>query len=142
VSHLTRAVVAGVPAVARVPGWLLALPAAAAASVLLWAWTPSDDPAQSICFHRRALGVPCPGCGMVRAAAQLAKGNWHAAVAYHPLVGLLAVQAVVAWGWWALSALGRVRAPRRVTVNGWLLGNLGLLVAVWVVRLLTGTLPP
>lgn len=129
------------PVLGRVPGWLLALPMAATSAAVLWAWTPSDDPATAICPYRRLFGVACPGCGMVRAAAQLAKGNGQAAFAYHPLVFVLAAQALVAWGWWALWSRGQARAPSRALIHGWLLANLGLLVAVWSVRAITGTLP-
>jgi hypothetical protein len=126
----------------RTQGWLWSVPAAVAGSILLWAWTPSDDPAASICVWRRTTGVACPGCGMVRAAAQVAKGNLDAAFAYHPLVLLVAAQVGAAWAWWALWAQGRLRAPRPATRTLWLLANLVLLCVVWVVRAASGSLPP
>ncbi|MFO7548951.1 MAG: thiamine pyrophosphate-dependent enzyme, partial [Acidimicrobiia bacterium] len=60
----------------------------------------------------------------------------------HPLAGLLAVQALVAWMWWMGVQQERWRppSPRLLTVA---LGfTAGLLMAVWALRWAAGTLPP
>ena len=38
------------------------------------------------CFIREALGVSCPGCGMSRAALEVLRGDFSAALALHPLI--------------------------------------------------------
>lgn len=122
--------------------WRLSIPVVVAAGLVLWAWTPPDDPAMSVCVGRRTTGVPCPGCGMVRGLCQLAKGDVAAAIVYHPLAPLIAAQLAVAWTWWGLWSAGRLGAPSTGRLNGWLIGNLILLVAVWVGRASVGALPP
>src|SRR5690606_34236128 len=41
------------------------------------------------CPARALLGVPCPTCGMTRATRLLARGELAAALAKHPLVGVV-----------------------------------------------------
>lgn len=115
----------------------------------LRAWVPPEDPRLSVCLLRNATGLPCPGCGMTRAFAHLAKGEWSAAWKDQPLAFVLAVEAGAAWlAWGGLLAssrrggrggrLLRLEDPRIVPV---LLGHAAVLVALWVGRLATGTLP-
>lgn len=39
----------------------------------------------NLCIYKRALGIPCPGCGMTRAFISLAKLDIRSAFYYHPL---------------------------------------------------------
>jgi len=111
----------------------------AAGLVLLHFWTPSGDPAHAICLLRRVFHLPCPGCGMTRAFAALAKGDWPAAVALHPLAPVVAAELVLGWAGWGIAlASPRVRPVR---IDGLLLANLAALVALWLGRVATGTLP-
>ena len=114
-----------------------ALLATAAAAVL--ADTLATGPV--LCLFRTVTGIPCPGCGLTRAIARLARGDLARAFILHPLAPLLAAEAVGAWGLWALVLAGKVRRPaeRPLLVLLWL--NLAALGAVWVARLLAGTLP-
>jgi hypothetical protein len=52
------------------------------------------------CLLKRALGVPCPGCGFTRALLALARGDVRASLGLHPLalpgVALGAVAVVLA----------------------------------------------
>jgi len=41
------------------------------------------------CPIRAATGLPCPGCGLGRAAVELLRGHWLAAVHTHPFAPLL-----------------------------------------------------
>lgn len=123
-------------------GWLLLIPVGLVAMVGLRLWAPSDDAGSSICFYRRCFGAACPGCGMTRALSHLVKGDWSTAVWYHPLVPLVALQAVVAWALWGLVATGRLRPAARRWVDRWVASNAVLLLGVWIARALTGTLPP
>ena len=76
-----------------------------------------------------ALGVPCPGCGLVRASLALATGQLAEAGRLHPLV-FVAVPA-------ALYAPFR----RRPYPRSLLPAALVLLLATWGLRLATGTHP-
>lgn len=125
----------------RLAAWL----GCAAAALVVWVGLaglrPSGDPASTVCLLRRTTGIDCPGCGMTRAFSSLARGDWRAAVAFHPLAPLLAGEATVAWGVWGLALLGLVAPPAPDRVRELLLGNLGVMVALWLGRMATGTLP-
>jgi uncharacterized protein DUF2752 len=121
--------------------WALAGLAALAGFACLHVWVPPEDAASSLCLARRLLGIPCPGCGMTRAFAHLAKGEWAAAVAAHPLAPPLAAELALGWlGWgWALARRRPLRPP--AWLEPVLLGHVAALCALWVGRLATGTLP-
>jgi hypothetical protein len=126
--------------------WAAAGLAGLAALAGLRAWVPPEDPRLSICLLRNATGLPCPGCGMTRAFAHLAKGEWAAARRDHPLVFPLAAEGVVAWLVWPAWGLAGVREGRRNLLDDprlapVLLGHAAVLVAFWTGRLATGTLP-
>ena len=82
---------------------------------------------------------------MTRAFAHLAKGEWSAAWTCHPLAVALAVEVLVLWILWGIR-LRSTREPRQAAEKSpwfrllWI--NLAVFGSVWVVRLLTGTLPP
>lgn len=94
-----------------------------------------------LCLFRLTTGVPCPGCGLTRGMAWLARGELARAFLLHPLAPLLALEAAVGWGLWGAVLAGWLRRPaeRPLLVLLWL--NLLALVAVWVARLANGTLP-
>lgn len=121
--------------------WAAAVLAALAGLFLFRAWVPAEGPQSSICIFRRATGIPCPGCGMTRAFGHLAKGEWREAVADHPLAPVLALELGLAWVLWGCALAGWVpsRLPRGF--NGFLLAHVPVLVALWLGRLSTGTLP-
>jgi uncharacterized protein DUF2752 len=106
---------------------------------VLHAWTPAGDAASSICLLRRVFHLPCPGCGMTRAFASLAKGDWSTAVALHPLAPVLACEMIAGWVAWGVALASR--RPLSFRLDGLLLGNLAALVALWLGRVATGTLP-
>jgi hypothetical protein len=121
--------------------WFLAGGAGLLGLAVLHVWTPAGDAASSICLLRRLFHLPCPGCGMTRAFAALAKGDWSAAVALHPLAPVLAAELALGWAVWgiALAARRPLRLPCRL--DSLLLANLAALVALWLGRVATGTLP-
>ena len=121
--------------------WLLAGLAGAAGLAILHVWHPSNDPATALCLSRRLFHLPCPACGMTRAFAHLAKGEWSAAVTLHPLAPILALEMILGWlVWGAALALRRpLRLPVRLeTVT---LAHVAVLCALWLGRAATGTLP-
>lgn len=99
------------------------------------------DASSSICMLRRVFHLPCPGCGMTRAFAALAKGDWSAALALHPLSPVLAFELGAGWMVWGLALASRrpLRLPGRL--DGLLFANLAALVALWLGRMATGNLP-
>jgi hypothetical protein len=90
------------------------------------------------CPLRAGLGIPCPGCGLSRAALELLRGEWRAALTHHafaPLL-LLAVAGVAGAGLLPerlrLSLLdGLERVERRTGLTAFVL--LGLVV-YWAAR--------
>lgn len=78
---------------------------------------------------------------MTRAFAHLAKGEWAAAVADHPLAPVIALEFILGWvAWGAMLASGqRFRLPVRVETV--LVANAAALCALWLGRIATGTLP-
>ena len=123
------------------PLWLLVGFVGLAGLAVLHVWTPSGDAATAVCLSRRLFHLPCPGCGLTRAFAHLAKGEWAAAVLLHPLAPVLALEAILGWlAWGAALALRRpFRLP--VTVDALVLGHGAVLCALWLGRVATGTLP-
>lgn len=102
-------------------------------------WVPDADPRTAVCLSRRVFDMPCPGCGLTRAFAHLAKGEWSEALADHPLAFVLAVEFALAWLAWGAAIAGRL--PRRLPVDAIVLANAAVLCAFWLGRLATGTLP-
>jgi len=81
---------------------------------------------------------------MTRALSHLARGEWRAAVALHPLAPLLAAE--LALGWAAAGAAllprGKAAAERwRSWIPAVLTADGALLVALWAGRLASGTWP-
>lgn len=106
--------------------------------VALRVWTPTGI---STCLSYWLLGVPCPGCGMTRASALLARGEIVASLRLHPLALAFAAQAAIAWIWWGLVLFGRARKPSPWWGIVPLSLDLALLLGIWLVRYGTGTLP-
>jgi len=121
--------------------WLLAGLAGLAGLAVLHLWAPSGDSAGAICLSRRLFHLPCPGCGMTRAFAHLAKGEWSAAMGDHPLAPAVALEIVLGWAVWGLAITAG--QPRRlpIRVETLLLANAAALIALWLGRAATGTLP-
>jgi hypothetical protein len=92
-----------------------------------------------LCLVAAVLHVPCPGCGLTRAAFAIARGDVAGAIAWHPLSPL--VVPVVLW----ISGAHAFRYVR--TGDAWgdrrlsrgteilLAAMAALLVAVWTARL-------
>jgi hypothetical protein len=120
-------------------------------------WDPAVAGGPDLCLFHLATGVACAACGMTRAAAALAQGEFAESWRWHPLCAFLAAESAIFWLAWgvalrrattagalshleearetpALLALRRI-APRAAIVTG------VLLLLVWIVRLGTGTLP-
>ena len=115
--------------------------AAAAAWIAARGVTLHPGPGNTICLFRRLTEVPCPGCGLTRAFVHLARGEWLAALADHPLAPLVALELAAGWVLWGLVLAGRLQARPERWLAPWLLAHAGVLVALWLGRVATGTLP-
>jgi hypothetical protein len=111
------------------------------AVIVALALAPAAEEGPTICPVALCTGTACPGCGMTRAASHLIRGDVGAALTFHPLIPLIALLAVAGWTWFVLVRAGKVEPPDRGLVNGVLVLTAIALVAVWIVRLVTGTLP-
>lgn len=109
--------------------------------VLLMFVSPADD-GPTLCPFALCTGTACPGCGMTRAASALVRGDVGAAMTLHPLVPLIAIQLAGGWVWYLLRRRGRVQPLSGRTLNAVLIATGASLLAVWLVRLMSGTLPP
>lgn len=129
-------------ALARAFGlWVLAGLAALGGFLLFRSWIPAPGAQNTVCLLRRLSGLPCPGCGLTRAFAHLAKGEWSAAASDHPFAFVFAAELGVAWLAWG-TALARRRPVRSPAwLESAVLAHLAVLVAFWLGRVSTGTLP-
>lgn len=118
---------------------LLAAPFLAAGFLAI---APTADDGPTICPFALMTGTACPGCGMTRAAGYLIRGDLSSALRYHPLVMLIAVQALAGWGWWLLRRSDSVWPLSTRITNAILIGTGVSLLVVWLLRLWAGSLPP
>lgn len=121
--------------------WVLAGLAGLAGALFLHVWVPIPGAKNSLCVLRRFTGIPCPGCGMSRAFAHLAKGEWAAAAHDHLFAYPLAAELLVVWLAWAVLLARRRPVQAPASLDRWTLGHLAVLVAFWLGRAATGTLP-
>ncbi len=121
-------------------GWWLAGLAGIVAFWLVRAWNPVDSGFQ-VCVFRGVLGLPCPGCGLTRAAGHLARGSFAAAFTLHPLALPFAVEAVLGWLGWGLVGGDRFRRFVSENAGALTLANTVPLFALWLGRAATGALP-
>jgi hypothetical protein len=119
----------------------LATPLAAAglgiaAAALLHVRDPHDAGSYGICPFLAVTGVPCPGCGGLRAVNDLTRGDVVGAVSSNALVVVMVAATAVLWcGWVVRRAGGDHRArPLVVTTRGGLVA-LAVVVGFWVLRI-------
>ena len=96
---------------------------------------------RAICLSRRVLDLPCPGCGLTRAFAHLAKGEWREALVLHPLSPIVAAELGVGWGAWGLALAGRLPQKLWRQLELLAIANAAALIALWLGRAAAGTLP-
>lgn len=124
--------------------WAVVAALALAAWLALARWMPAGASGWqgSLCLFYRHTHVPCPGCGLTRAFAQMGQGNLATALRLHPLAPLLAAEGLLLWLAWGWSILSRRVLPLARWEIPLALAHLALFSALWLFRLATGTLPP
>jgi hypothetical protein len=103
---------------------------------------PIGDDGPTVCPFALVTGTACPGCGMTRAAGYLIRGDLSLALAYHPLVILISIQALAGWVWLILRKSDRVKPMSTRLTNAVLIGTGVSLLVVWLLRMWAGSLPP
>ena len=122
---------------------LAAFAALTAAFVAAAFWKPSDD-GPILCAFKNGTGLACPGCGMTRSLAALAKGDLSTSADYHAFGSIVAAGAVVAWVTLGLGLLtGRNLFPdvSAKTITIAILSAAALFFVYWLYRLWRGTAP-
>jgi len=100
-----------------------------------------EGPGFIVCAFRRLTGIPCPGCGLTRAMAALARGELLLALHFHPFAPLVLAEAGALWAGIGASVLGRpLQLPPRF-LERVVVWQTAAFVALWLGRLATGTLP-
>lgn len=121
--------------------WSLAGLVALGGAILFHLWVPAPGRENTVCLLRRLSGLPCPGCGVTRAFAHLAKGEWAAAASDHLLAYGLVAELGLGWLAWG-AALARRRPVRLpVPLERLAVAHLAVFAAFWLGRVATGTLP-
>lgn len=88
------------------------------------------------------FSTPCPLCGLTRGVARLVRGDVEASLTFHPVAWLVLLVVVGGWLAWIGRRAGWWQWRSKALERG-LLWTLGVgLVVVWIVRAVTGTLPP
>ena len=88
-----------------------------------------------VCLTRILTGFDCPGCGMTRALVSLAHGDLAGALAFHPLVPVVAALLVGLFAALTLeAAFGRSLRVEGRQLNRVALFLLALFLLTWVIR--------
>jgi Protein of unknown function (DUF2752) len=103
--------------------------------------SPSDD-GVTLCPFALMTGTACPGCGLTRAFAWLLRGDLARSFRYHPMALPVLLVAIGAGVWYAGRRWQRWKPPSPFLANSILIALGALLMVMWVVRLLSGDLPP
>ncbi|BCW99051.1 MAG: hypothetical protein KatS3mg024_1878 [Armatimonadota bacterium] len=104
-------------------------------------WLIPLDQLPSACLTRRLTGIPCPTCGVGRSLHALLHGDIASSLRYHPL---LLPFLILGFLWWAVVVRPAAKAGRRVPAHlqvATLAAALVTLLAVWLVRLATSSVP-
>ena len=118
------------------PGWPKRLLFVGLVLSPLFALVLIDVPA---CPPSSVFGIPCPGCGLTRATLAALKGDFHAALHFHPLVFVatpmyFGVIGSIAWGYvrGGIAKLPSTWFSKLLTVVA--LATFVLLIGVWLAR--------
>lgn len=88
------------------------------AAALLYRRDPHDSGSYGFCPFLSLTGLPCPGCGGLRAVNDLTRGDVVGAVSSNALVVALVVALAVLWVVWVVRRAGGQRRAPLVSVGG------------------------
>ncbi len=117
--------------------WPLLLPAGL---VSFLGWRPATQ-GPTTCPFAIVTGVACPLCGGTRAAAALVEGDLSLAWEMHPIIFVVLPAMVYGYYRWLRTRAGHRPISAKAVNRAMTITGL-LLLVIWVVRGLTGTLPP
>lgn len=100
----------------------------------------SDDDGPVLCPLRRCSGGYCPGCGLTRSGGRLLRGDLAGSWQQHPFLLIALGQAAVVAALWTLGTQ-RLRSTMTSGATRFLMANFGLMVAIWAVRMVNGSIP-
>jgi hypothetical protein len=112
----------------------------AAGVFLIAGITASSDDGLILCPLRRCSGGYCPGCGLTRSSGQLLRGDLAGSWRQHPFLLLALAQLAVLATIYATVSQAR-RNQLRGFLSRFVLANAALLVAIWVARMVVGSIP-
>ena len=124
--------------------WLVSSPwriATIAVAAVLAVDAGGTDDGAGVCVLRRCTGGYCPGCGLTRSARHLTRGQVSAAWHDHPFMVLLATQVLLGAALSVAFARARTRLRSLRTLTVVAAGNGVLLLVIWIVRLVDGSIP-
>lgn len=88
------------------------------AAALLYRRDPHDSGSYGFCPFLSLTGLPCPGCGGLRAVNDLTRGDVVGAVSSNALAVALVVALAVLWVVWVVRRAGGQRRAPLVSVGG------------------------
>lgn len=100
----------------------------------------STDDGPVLCPLRRCSGGYCPACGLTRSGGRLLRGDVAASWTEHPYLLIALGQMTAGAALWTAGSravrhrLGRFLRPAVVA-------NVGIMAAVWIVRMANGSIP-
>jgi len=91
-----------------------------------------------VCGFKLLTGLPCPTCGMTRAACHAVHGHWAQSVAAHP-AGLILAAGLAGWMLWAAAEAWRgqpiAEALRRRLAKVFIIAGIAVSGLFWAIQL-------
>ena len=88
-------------------------------AAVIWVWAGDTMPAQPFCLFHRLTGIPCCGCGGLRAANLLLHGKLAQAVIMNPLAVIAIVSFFVGMLIWWLDYFRNTQMLQRLLHSKW-----------------------
>ena len=126
-------IVAAPEARRRLWPWILSAVLLLGLLAVLFQFNPSHNSFYPLCVFHRITGLQCPGCGGLRAAHHLLRGELWMAFRFNPL----AVLALPVAGWFGVrrwrNGVSAKRFSERAAAR-WALGLFAVVMLFWILR--------